>query len=239
MHGFAEQRQHDQHDQVAGELQRQGGRDRGVDDQLVTECDLADQPGVACDADRSALQRLLRGEPRPQRDRDEQQEALAVHRPGAKYGREDEVIDREQRQRVHECPREPADAAEVARKQLAMEEVGEQRAMPRKACLRLSCVRAAALGQNGTQARRHGEQNTSVRRSPQATRHHAECERYCGATAPFLSLSPRMGPADPRLGAPNDSGSKGWTSASTAGSLTLRAGSSRIAAVLASRCVST
>ena len=145
MHGLAEQRQHDQHDQVAGELQRKGGSNRGVDDQLVTECDLADQPGVACDADRPALQCLLCGEPGPQCDGDEQQKALAVHRSGAKYGRENEVIYREQRERVNECPGEAADAAQIARKQFAMEEVGEQRTMPRKAGLHLPCVRVAAF----------------------------------------------------------------------------------------------
>jgi cytochrome c-type biogenesis protein CcmH/NrfG len=39
--------------------------------------------------------------------------------------------------------------------------------MPRKTCLHLTRVRVCALGQDGTQARRHGEQNTSVRGSPQ------------------------------------------------------------------------
>ncbi len=46
-HGLAEQRQHDQHDEVAGELQRERRRDGRVDDELVRERDLADQPAVA------------------------------------------------------------------------------------------------------------------------------------------------------------------------------------------------
>ena len=76
--GLAERGEHDEHGEVAGELQRERRRDRRVDDELVRERDLADQPGVAGEADRRALQAFLRREPRPQRDGDEQQEALAA-----------------------------------------------------------------------------------------------------------------------------------------------------------------
>ena len=48
----------DEHGEVARELQRERRRDRRVDDELVRKRDLADQPGVAGEADRRALQRL-------------------------------------------------------------------------------------------------------------------------------------------------------------------------------------
>src|ERR1700694_5079579 len=91
MHGLAEQRQYDQHAEVADKLQRERRGDGSVDDDLVRERDLADQTGVSGNADRSTLQSFLRREPGPQRDRDEDQEALTIHWPGAKYGCEDEV----------------------------------------------------------------------------------------------------------------------------------------------------
>src|ERR1700681_4860674 len=133
MHGLAEQCQHDQHAEVADKLQRQRRGDGSVDDDLVRERDLAYQAAVSGDADRSTLQGFLRREPGPQRDRDEDQKALTVHWPGAKYGREDEVVDGKQCQRMQQRPRKTADASEIARKKLASKEIGEQRPMPREA----------------------------------------------------------------------------------------------------------
>jgi hypothetical protein len=57
---------------------------------------------------------------------------LLFHRTGAEHGREYEVIEGEQRGRVQERPREPRDAAEIAREQLATEEIPQQRAIARQ-----------------------------------------------------------------------------------------------------------
>src|SRR6266436_8473471 len=132
MHGLAEQCQYDQHDEVADKLQCERRGDGSVDDDLVRECDLADQAGVSGDADRSTLQGFLRREPGPQRDSDQDQEALTVHWPSAKYGREYEVVHGKQCQRMQQCPRKTADASEIARKKLASKEIGEQRPMTRE-----------------------------------------------------------------------------------------------------------
>ena len=83
----------DEHREVARELQRERGRDRRIDDELVRKRDLADEPRVAGEAHRRALQAFLRREPRPQRDGDEQQEARAVEAPGAEHRREHEMVD--------------------------------------------------------------------------------------------------------------------------------------------------
>src|ERR1700730_2206252 len=133
MHGLAEQRQYDQHAEVADKLQRERRGDGSVDDDLVRERDLADQTGVSGNADRSTLQGFLRREPGPERDRDEDQKALTVHWAGAKYSCEDKVVDGEQCQRMQQRPRKTADASEIARKKLASKEIGEQRPMPRDA----------------------------------------------------------------------------------------------------------
>ena len=86
-------------------------------------------PGVRGEAHRAALHRLLRGEPRPQRDGDEGQEALRRRTRGAKHHREHEAIDAEQRERMQQRPREAGDAAEIARRELALEEIAEERAI--------------------------------------------------------------------------------------------------------------
>ena len=41
---LAEREEHDEHDEIADELQRERRRDRRVDDDLVRKRDLADQP---------------------------------------------------------------------------------------------------------------------------------------------------------------------------------------------------
>ena len=99
-HRLAEQRQHDQHAEVADKLQRERGSDGSINHDFVWKGDLADQSGVTGKTDRSALQALLRGEPGPQRDRDEDQEALPVHCSRAKHGREDKMVYGKQRKRV-------------------------------------------------------------------------------------------------------------------------------------------
>src|ERR1700680_4215960 len=119
MHRLAEPPQYDQHGEVADKLQRERRGDGSVDNDLVRERDLADQTGVSGDADRSTLQGFLRRDTGPQRDRDEDQKALTVHWPGAKYGCKDEVVDGKQCQRMQQRPRKTADASEIARKKLA------------------------------------------------------------------------------------------------------------------------
>src|ERR1700686_4435745 len=133
MHRLAEQRQYDQHGEVADKLQRERRGDGSVDDDLVWERDLADQTGVSGDADRSTLQGFLRREPGPQRHRDEDQKALTVHWPGAKYGCEDEVVDGKQCLDGNQRPHSTADASEIARIKLASKEIGEQRRTARDA----------------------------------------------------------------------------------------------------------
>jgi hypothetical protein len=124
---LADRAQRGEHDDVAGEVQRERRGDRRVDDDLVRKRDLPDQPGVARHANGGALDRLLRGEPRPQRYRDEREERRSRESGRAEDRREDEVVDAEERDRVDECPREARDAAEVTRRRLAAEELDEQR----------------------------------------------------------------------------------------------------------------
>src|SRR3954453_11659492 len=125
MDRFAEHGQRKQHGEIACELERQGCRDGCVDDELVAEGDLANEPGIAADAGRTPLESFLRGEPGPQGYRDEGQEALAVHGTRLEDGGEDVVINREQGQGMTEGPGEAADAAEIPRKELATEKIRE------------------------------------------------------------------------------------------------------------------
>ena len=78
MHRLAVHDERDQHRDVARELQRSVAHDRRVDDELVRKRHLADEPRVAAEAGRAALDALLRGKPRPQRDGDEGEEALVA-----------------------------------------------------------------------------------------------------------------------------------------------------------------
>ena len=65
MNGLAGEPKHQQHGEVADELQRKRRRDRRVDDDLVRKRDLPDQTGVSAETHGAALQPLLRGEPGP------------------------------------------------------------------------------------------------------------------------------------------------------------------------------
>ena len=64
-HRFAEEREHDQHHEVARELQHERRRDRGINHELVRKGDLANEPRVAADRHRASLQRFLSREPGP------------------------------------------------------------------------------------------------------------------------------------------------------------------------------
>src|SRR6185312_2457591 len=72
--------QHDEHDDIANELDRESRADGREHDNLMRERDLPDHAGIARETERTALQRFLRREPRPQRDGDEGEEALAGER---------------------------------------------------------------------------------------------------------------------------------------------------------------
>ena len=131
VHRLAEQRQHDQHHEVAHELQHEGRGYRGVDDQLVRKGRLADQPGIAGDGDRAALSASCAASHGQSATATKSRKLLPSIGPGAEDAGEHEVIHGEQGERVHERPRHAADAAEVAREQFAAEEIGEQRARAR------------------------------------------------------------------------------------------------------------
>ena len=93
MHGLAEPCEYNQHRKVTHELQRKCRANGGVDDDFVRKRDLSYQSRVAGKAHRRSLQTFLRGKPRPQRDRDEQQKALAAHASCAEHRCEYEVVD--------------------------------------------------------------------------------------------------------------------------------------------------
>src|SRR5207244_10222092 len=70
-----------------------------------------------------------RREPWPQGHRNEQQEALAIHRSRLEHRGEHEVVDGQQRKRVQKRPCQAGGAAQVARKKLATEKILKQHAM--------------------------------------------------------------------------------------------------------------
>ncbi len=184
MHRLPEEREHDENREIAGEVQREGSRDGRIHDELVRKRDLPDEPRVRGKAHRAALYRLLCGEPRPQRHRDERQEALSAEAASAKHHREHEPVDAEKGKRMQQRPRQAGDAAEIARGELALKKVAEERAIAYARHLRRRLRGREGRGRRngGWHGRRgrgsgHGREHTSGARGSELRRHLPLLER--------------------------------------------------------------
>jgi hypothetical protein len=129
MDWLAKDRQDDENGEVAGEVQRERCRHRRIDDELVRKRHFADESRIGSETHGAALQRLLRREPGPQRNRDKREEALPAEPAGTEDHREHEPIDAEKRERMQQRPCEARHAAQVPRSELAPEEVAKERAI--------------------------------------------------------------------------------------------------------------